>query len=142
MSTVAPESLRVVLDTNVLVSAFTHHRGLSFQIWQKAIDRRFRLLLSPQIVTELAGVLRLKFSWGNARILPEMKFLVKTAEIVVPKLTLQVVTEDDDDNRILECAVAGNAGLVVSADHHLRKLKSYEGIGIVTPIDFRRILGG
>jgi putative PIN family toxin of toxin-antitoxin system len=134
MSTVVPESLRVVLDTNVLVSAFTHNRSLSFQIWQKAIDRRFRLLLSPQIVTELAGVLRLKFSWGDARILSEMKFLVKTAEIVVPRLTLRVVPED-------ECAVAGNAGLVVSGDYHLRKLKSYHGIGIVTPIDFRRMLG-
>jgi uncharacterized protein len=142
MSIVAPENLRVVLDTNVLVSAFTHHRGLSFQIWQKAVERRFRLLLSPQIVTELAGVLRLKFYWGEGRILREMKFLVKTAEIVVPKLTLHVVSEDDDDNRILECAVAGNAHVVVSSDHHLRKLKSYQGIGIMTPIDFRRILGG
>ena len=93
-------------------------------------------------MTELAGVLRLKFSWSKARILPEMKFLVKTAEIVVPKLTLQVVTEDDDDNRILECAVAGSAVLVVSSDHHLRKLKSYRRIGIVRPIDFRRMLGG
>jgi predicted nucleic acid-binding protein len=71
-----------------------------------------------------------------------MKFLIKTAEIVVPALTLQVVPENDDDNRILECAVAGNASLVVSSDHHLRKLKSYQGIGIVTPIDFRRMLGG
>jgi len=124
MSTAVSEGLRAVLDTNVLVSAFTNHEGRSFQIWQIAIQRRFRLLLSPQIVTELARVLRIKFSWDDARLLPEMKFLVRTAEMVVPKLTLQVVADDDDDNRILECAVAGNAGLIVSNDHHLRKLKS------------------
>jgi len=47
-----------------------------------------------------------------------------------------------NDNRILECAVAGHASLIVSGDRHLRKLKSYKGIGIVTPTDFRRILGG
>ena len=141
MTTVAPENLRVVFDTNVLVSAFTHRRGISFQIWQKAIERRFELLLSPEIVTELAGVLRLKFSWGDERILPEVKFLVRTATLVVPKFTLQVIQADDDDNRILECAVAGNAGLIVSSDNHLRKLKSYQAIGIVTPLDFRRILG-
>lgn len=104
-----------------------------------AIDRRFRLLLSPQIASELAGVLRGKFSWEDARVLPEVKFLVRTAEMVVPKVTLHVVS-DDDDNRILECAVAGRAGLIVSSDRHLRKLKSYEGIGIITPIDFHRIL--
>jgi uncharacterized protein len=142
MSTAVSESLRVVLDTNVLVSAFTHPQGLSFQIWQMAVQRRFRLLLSPQIVTELARVLRMKFSWGDTRIQPEMKFLVRTAEMVVPKLILQVVPEDDDDNRILECALAGNAGLIVSSDRHLLKLKSYEGMAIVTPMDFRRILGG
>ncbi len=84
MSTAVSESLRVVLDTNVLVSAFTHPQGLSFQIWQMAIQRRFRLLLSPQIVTELARVLRTKFSWGDARIQPEMKFLTRTAEMSFP----------------------------------------------------------
>ncbi len=123
MSTGASEGLRVVLDTNVLVSAFTRPQGISLQIWQMAIDRRFRFLLSPQIVSELADVLRRKFSWGDARVLPEMKFLVRTAEMVIPKVTLHVVAEDDDDNRILECAVAGRAGLIVSSDRHLRKLK-------------------
>jgi putative PIN family toxin of toxin-antitoxin system len=142
MSTAVSESLRVVLDTNVLVSAFTHQQGLSFQIWQMAIQRRFRLLLSPQIVAELARVLRMKFTWDDARLQPEMKFPVRTAEMIVPKQTLRVVPEDDDDNRILECAAAGNAGLIVSSDRHLRKLKSYEGMGIVTPMDFRRILAG
>jgi uncharacterized protein len=58
----------------------------------------------------------------------------------ISEVTLHVVAQDDDDSRILECAVAGRAGLIVSSDRHLRKLKSYEGIGIITPIDFRRIL--
>jgi putative PIN family toxin of toxin-antitoxin system len=143
MSTAVSESLRVVLDTNVLISAFTTRLpGISSQIWQMAIDRRYRLLISPAIVAEAADVLRRKFSWEDEPVLRRLKFLVRTAEMVVPKLALQVVPEDDDDNRILECAAAGNAGLTVSSDRHLRKLESYEGIGIVTPMDFRLILGG
>jgi putative PIN family toxin of toxin-antitoxin system len=143
MSTAVSEGLRVVLDTNVLISAFTHNRpGISFQIWQLAIERRYRLLISPAIAAEVADVLRRKFSWEDEPVLQRLKFLVRTSEMVVPKLTLQVVPEDDDDNRILECAIAGNAGLIVSSDRHLRKLASYEGVGIVTPIDFRRMLGG
>ena len=62
--------------------------------------------------------------------------------MIVPKVTLHVVAEDEDDNRILECAAAGEANLIVSGDRHLRKLKSYAGIGIVTPTDFRRMFGG
>ena len=72
---------------------------------------------------------------------PRLKLLAKVADIVMPTAALQVIKEDDDDNRILECAVAGKADLIVSNDHHLRRLKTYEGIGIVHPIDFRRTLG-
>lgn len=52
-----------------------------------------------------------------------------------------VVAADPDDDRIVECAVAGNADLIVSSDHHLTKLKEFRGIGIVRPMDFRRTLG-
>jgi len=140
MSTGASAGLRVVLDTNVLVSAFTSSRpGISSQIWIMARDQRFRLLASPALITEAADVLRRKFSWDQERVSGRVKLLSKTAEMVVPKLALRVVPEDDDDNRILECAVAGRASLIVSSDHHLRKLDSYEGISIVTPIAFHRL---
>ena len=143
MSTGASEGLRVVLDTNVLIAAFTQLRpGISFQIWEMAINRRYRLLTSPPLVTEAADVLRRKFSWQEDRILRRIKFLVRTAELVAPKFTMHVVPFDEDDNRILECAVAGKADLIVSGDRHLRKLKSYEGIGVVTPTDFLRMFGG
>src|SRR5271169_6358755 len=95
MSTAVSESLRVVLDSNVLVSAFTHHRpGISFQIWEMAIERRYRI--SPAIASEAADVLRRKFSWGDEPILQRLKFLVRTGEMVVPKLKLQVVPDDDE----------------------------------------------
>jgi predicted nucleic acid-binding protein len=51
-----------------------------------------------------------------------------------------VVAADPDDDRILECAVAGAADLIVSGDHHLNRLKSFRGIGIVRPVDFLRTL--
>jgi len=52
------------------------------------------------------------------------------------------ITNDPDDNRILECAVEGQAHLIVSGDRDLRRLKVYQGIPIVTPTDFLRTLGG
>ena len=56
--------------------------------------------------------------------------------------TLHVILHDPDDNRILECAVEGQAHLIVSGDRDLRRLKIYQGIPIVTPTDFLRTLGG
>ncbi|HEY6851174.1 MAG TPA: PIN domain-containing protein, partial [Terracidiphilus sp.] len=67
--------------------------------------------------------------------------LAKVAEIVTPQITINAVAADNDDNRILECAVAGNADLIVSGDHHLSDLKSFRNIGIVRPVDFQRTLG-
>jgi predicted nucleic acid-binding protein len=46
---------------------------------------------------------------------------------------------DPDDNRVLECAVEGDADLIVSGDRHLVRLQSFQGIGIVRPAGFTRI---
>ena len=57
------------------------------------------------------------------------------AEVVQPAGALSVVKADPDDNRILECAVAGQAALIVTYDRHLLQLKRHELIGIVHPQD-------
>ena len=70
-----------------------------------------------------------------------LKQIAAIVEIIIPQITLEVIKEDPPDNRILECAVAGQADLIVSGNRHLLRLKSYEGIPIVRPIDFLRTLG-
>ena len=58
------------------------------------------------------------------------------AELVRPGITLDIVTDDPDDNRILECAAEGRADYIVSGDRHLLRLKCYEGIPIVNVREF------
>jgi predicted nucleic acid-binding protein len=70
-----------------------------------------------------------------------LKLVARVAEIVSPKISLRVITEDPADDRVLECAVAGRADLIVSGDRHLQKLESFRDIGIVRPSDFLRTLG-
>jgi len=132
----------VVCDTNVYVSAFTFPRGVPWQVWRHALHRRYQLLVSPAIVREVAGVLREDFHWEERRLRRRLKLLVRLGEIVTPQITLHVITNDPDDNRILECAVEGQAHLIVSGDRDLRRLKVYQGIPVVTPTDFLRTLGG
>jgi len=132
--------LRVVLDTNVYFSAFTHPKGVPFSLWQAAIKQRYALLISRAIIAELARILRAKGGWSEEQTIKQLKLLVKVADIITPTSTINAVAADDDDNRILECAVDGSAHIVVSSDRHLRGLKTFKGIAIVHPIDFRRTL--
>lgn len=132
----------MVLDTHVYVSAFTFPRGVPGRVWRRALHQRYRLLVSPAIVREVARVLREDFHWEERRLRRRLKLLVRMGEIVTPQSTVHVILHDPDDNRILECAVEGHAHLVVSGDRDLRRLKIYQGIPIVTPTDFLRTLGG
>jgi putative PIN family toxin of toxin-antitoxin system len=141
MSTARHSKLRVVLDTNVYFSAFTRRLGAPFRIWQKAISGRYTLLTSPAIMRELARVLRDQADWQDSEVLAQLKLLARVAQIVSPTITLRAVPDDESDNRILECALAGKADLIVSGDHHLKNLKTFQGIVIVRPVDFSRTLG-
>jgi uncharacterized protein len=129
-----------VVDTNIYISAVLHPERAIFQIVQLAAERRYRLLISPAIMNEVGRVLRETFGIGERTRIDRLKALAKAAEIVIPQFTLDVIREDPPDNRILECAVAGGAHLIVSGDRHLRRLKMYQGIPIVRAIDFLRTL--
>ncbi len=133
--------MRVVLDSNVLVSALARPQGRVAPLLRAAEGRRYRLVVSPTIVAEVARSLRDDFRWEETRVIRRLQRMTKKKEIVVPRLIPDVIKDDPDDNHILACAVEGKADVIVSGDRHLLRLKSYQGIPIVRPVDFRRMLG-
>ena len=62
--------------------------------------------------------------------------LEEVAAVVTPETVVHVIQDDPDDNRVLECAVAGRADIIVSGDRHLLKLGANAGIPIVTVREF------
>src|SRR5215510_9156595 len=84
--------LRVVLDTNVYVSAFTFPRGVPRQVWRQALHWRYRLLVSPAIVREVTRVLREDFYWEERRLRRRLKLLVRIGEMITPQAPLHVIT--------------------------------------------------
>ncbi|HEX8228447.1 MAG TPA: putative toxin-antitoxin system toxin component, PIN family, partial [Chloroflexia bacterium] len=62
------------------------------------------------------------------------------AIFVHPTVPIDAIASDPDDNKFLECAVAGGADYIVSGDKHLLSLGEYEGIRILSPADFLRVL--
>ena len=137
------EKLRVVLDTNVYISIFTNPKGELGAIWEHALEGTYTLLISPAIVAEIAGVLREKFKWPTDEVKARAKRFVRMSAIITPKSVPNVIENDPADNHILACAISGKAHLIVSGDkRHLLPLKEHEGIHIVAPVDFLRMLGG
>lgn len=132
---------KVVLDTNILVSAL-NFGGKPELVLRSSHGRskRFDLYLSLFILQELSVTLSNKFIWSQPRIDRAVWRLVKWAEVVQTKKSLSVISADESDNRILECAVKAKADFIVSGDSHLLALREYKGISIVKPAQFLRIL--
>lgn len=130
--------LRVVLDTNVFISAL--FAGFPEETYHAALERRCTLVVSPAILAELARALRKKFHTPEADIIAYVKQSGRIAEIIRPTHVVSVL-RDDADNRILECAEAGKVDLIVSGDRDLLQLKQYSAVPIIRPADFVRTLG-
>jgi predicted nucleic acid-binding protein len=106
-----------------------------------AAEHNYELIISPTIIREFASTSRRDFEVDEVKHLEFLKFLVRTGTIVIPQTIPDVIKEDPSDNHILACALAGNANLIVSQDLDFLRLKTYDGIGIITPIDFLNTLG-
>lgn len=122
---------RVVFDTNILVSALVFPGGQGEAALRRIIEQTDQLVLSRPIVDELLNVLARKFARDAEELAHVAVFVTELAIIVAPKKRLRVV-KDDPDNRILECAVAGRAEVIVTGDKALLALKLYGKIRILT----------
>ena len=128
--------LKVVLDTNVLISAILFG-GKPRQILEKAIRGEIRLCLSEPILEELKGVLqRSKFDYSPEMIQFILTELTSIADFVNPSDTIDVVLEDSEDNRILECAAEAKANYIISGDSHLLKLSRYRNMEVLDAAAF------
>ncbi|NIP53971.1 MAG: putative toxin-antitoxin system toxin component, PIN family [Aliifodinibius sp.] len=124
--------LRIVFDTNVYISAALFGR-LTERVLELASAGQVTLITSEPILTELHEKLTGKLAWPSNRAQLFIETIRDLAEVVEPEIVLSVVPDDDDDNRIIECAVEGKAALIVTFDKDLLRLKSYDMIGIITP---------
>ena len=134
------EKIRAVLDTNIYVSALFWKQGNPHRIIQKGIDEEIEIFASEEIIEELRKILKRDFNENDELIKRQINFLllfVDTAEI---NQKIEIVKEDADDNKIIECAIASNAKFIVSGDNHLLKIRKFRDIKIVSPKEFLDIL--
>jgi putative PIN family toxin of toxin-antitoxin system len=123
--------VRVVFDTNILVSALAFPGGRGEAALQRIIEEQDELVLSKPILDELLGILARKFS-RDAEELARVAILLSTlATFVRPRRKLRVVN-DDPDNRVLECALTGRAQAIVTGDRVLLALDNFRGVRLLS----------
>lgn len=122
--------MRVVLDTNILISAFVFPGGAPEDVVRAALERRVEMVTSPTLLAEFARVLAAKFGWDDEHVEEAVALVARNAVVVRPTERIRVVRDDPADDRVLEAAAAGHADAIVSGDRHLLRLGAWEGIVI------------
>ncbi len=135
--------MKVVLDTNVLISA-TFWNGDSSKIMEKIEKKELDLVTSKEIIEEYIKVLEYKeiqekIKNKNLEMKRTIEKIISISIVVEPQKTFEVVKEDPGDNKFLDCAFEGNVDFIISQDKHLLKLKIFSGIQIFTPIEFLKL---
>jgi uncharacterized protein len=128
-------SLRVLADTNVLVSAFIAG-GPPSRIIEEAIGGRIELVLATPVLAELERVLTVKLRFEPERVREIGTLLTDLAQEILdtPVDAPEPVTGDPDDDPILACAIDAEVKAIVSGDRrHLLPVGEHRGVRIISP---------
>jgi len=133
--------MKVVIDTNVFVSSF--FGGLPKKIIDMWTEGQLTLCLTNEIIDEYVDVLT-RMGLGGTSELGELLSLFRTGHcslftVQTPSLS---ISEDPDDDKCIEAAVAHDAVSIVSGDKHFKKIGRYAGIAIVSPKEFLSMRDG
>ncbi len=132
---------KIVLDTNVVISAAISSDGNPAKIFEMLIGEEVENFTTIEIIDEIKEV------FGRPRImkylsLVEIQFIIDTfvrfSTQIESAVKIKAVKDDPDDNKFLECAITANADYIISGDPHLLNIKEFRGIKIVSPAQFIR----
>jgi putative PIN family toxin of toxin-antitoxin system len=132
--------VRAIADTNVYISAL-NFGGVPEEVLGLGRAGAIQLFISPSMIKEIEGVLLRKFDWSAKAAREALTAMQEFVQLVRPKESIHVITEDEPDNRILECALEARADVVITGDRHLRQLRTFRGISIVSPGEFLEARG-
>ena len=127
--------MRVVFDTNILVSGLVFPGGRGEAALQRIIEERDDVVLSKPILDELLGILARKFSRDAEELARVAVFISTAATFVSPRRRLRIV-KDEPDNRVLECALTGRAQAIVTGDRALLALHDFRGMRLLSLRDY------
>jgi putative PIN family toxin of toxin-antitoxin system len=136
--------MRAIIDTNILVRALIMPHGSVGPVLQHLRQGDYIMLYAPSLLAELVDVLsrpriRTRYGLSDEDIKTVLRLILLRSEAVTPTRTI-TACRDPKDNKFLEVAVAGQAEVIVSGDEDLLVLHPFEGIPIISPAEFLKLL--
>lgn len=133
--------MKIVLDSNVLVSALGKHSKLR-PIWDAFIEGRYILVVSEDILKEYEEITQLHSATGVSDII--MEVFIESPDIILQKIyyNWNAITIDPDDNKFFDVAVASDADFLVTNDKHFDSVKkiNFPKIVVISADDFLNVL--
>ena len=139
------QKVKVVIDTNVLVSAVISKDSSPADVVRLAILGEIENYTSEDILAEVERIL------NSEKVLQRISSKHKDDIIriyrlisikVSPKIRVNVIERDPSDNKFLETALEAKADFIITGDHHLLELREFRGVKILSPSDFLKLLKG
>lgn len=140
--------MKVVIDTNVIIAGLYSRSGASFRIIEAAMLKRLHYSVSPLVVLEYIGKIVDKKREGLLELplndyMKIIKVLIQNGHLVTDPVLNRPTLPDNTDDKILECALAGQCNCILTfnkRDFPLNIIKQYD-ISVLTPGEYIKIGG-
>jgi putative PIN family toxin of toxin-antitoxin system len=136
--------IRAVIDTSVLVRYLIKPGVATRELIEvQWLDNKVQMVTAPELIAELEGVLRRDYiqqfvQADEAQALLDAIFV--KAEVLPPLGQVPAFTRDPKDDKFVACALAGNAGYVITEDKDILALEALSGVRMVTPAQFMAVV--
>jgi putative PIN family toxin of toxin-antitoxin system len=126
--------MRVLLDTNVIISAVTT-RGLCADVF-RAVLAAHELVTCPQVLQEVRRILSIKFGVPEQLIAEYLELIGQEAILAESEDLPDLPIQDRDDAEIIAAAIGARAEVLVTGDRDLQSLKNIGNLRIISPRAF------
>ena len=125
--------MKVTVDTNFIVSATQWDYSVAHKLLKKFILSDVQIFTSEDILNETADVLIRDFKYSKDDTKKIIEILLFFMNKTISNQKIEIIKDDPDDNKILECAIASSSDYIITYDKHLLKVNGYKGIKIIKP---------
>ena len=134
---------RIVLDTNCLISSLPK-KGKYYQVWQDFFANKYILCYTNEILTEYEEILTQKLGQTIAQNIIKAIIARPNTLKFDPHFQFQLITQDVDDNKFVDCAIVANAQYIVTEDKHYNVLETidFPKVNVIDLDTFLAILQG
>ena len=133
--------MRIVLDTNCLIQSISP-RSRYYAVWESLVNGRNTLCVTNEIIKEYLEILQRLTDYDTAETIVKTIVNSRFVEFITPFYRFELIPQDPDDNKFVDCAIAANARYIVTNDHHFDVLKgiTYPPIDVITLDNFMKLI--